>query len=326
MRPRLFLTADQEADLRAHLVPILGVGEALERALFNLDCACFLATDHIESAKKVEAERKVAQETRRRHAHHKTIARLAGKLRERLGIEPPEAASDDIDWATVDTLLARVAHAAATDASLTGPRRPGRTPLYWRDNLIAFAFACYPAGVALKSADSHFEQTVELLLGFLGHPDPANVHDALVDALARQPQPEWWIREIVDDAWRSGNVSVIADDHSYLDAIIGKLRQVENSGPSSKVFILAIGARRRNWRALWHFKSASAAPFTHRRRPARRRSSRPVGSSRSKPAFPSRPAAAYEFDAALPSVRNVGRSVGWTVPRCGSPAPIGPET
>ena len=229
MRPRLFLTADQEADLRAHLVPILGVGEALERALFDLDCACFLAADRIESATKVEARRKVAQETRRRHAHHKAIARLAGKLRERLGIEPPEAASEGIDWPTIDALLARVAHAATTEASLTGPRRPGRPPLYWRDNLIAFAFVGYPAGAALKSADSHFEQTVELLLGFLSH-DSANVHDAVVDALARQPQPEGWIREIVDDAWRSGNVSVSADDHAYLDAIIGKLRKVGKLG------------------------------------------------------------------------------------------------
>jgi hypothetical protein len=229
VRPRLFLTADQEADLRAHLVPILGVGEALERALFDLDCACYLAAGRSKSARRVEAERKVAQVTRRRHAHHKTIARLTGKLRERLGIEAPEAASDDIDWATVDALLARVAQAAATEASLTAPRRPGRPPLYWRDNLIAFAFACYPAGEALKSADSHFEQTVELLLGFLS-PDPANGHDAVVDALARRPQPEEWVREIVDDAWRSANASVIADDHAYLDAIIGKLRQVGKLG------------------------------------------------------------------------------------------------
>ena len=204
----------------------------------------------------------MAQETRRRHAHHKTIARLAGKLRERLGIEPPEAASDSIDWATVDALLARVAQAAATDASLTGPRRPGRPPLYWRDNLIAFAFACYPGGAALKSADSHFEQTVELLLGFLSH-DPANVHDAVVDALARQPQPEWWIREIVDDAWRSGNVSVIADDHAYLDAIIGKLRQVKTRDRVEGFSFYYLARAAKTGRAMAIASRAQAAPVPH---------------------------------------------------------------
>lgn len=61
----------------------------------------------------------------------------------------------------------------------------GRPTKLLRSELIQRIFSCYRPGKAKKSANSHFEQTVAMVLAFVNEPPLGELalHDAIVDAI-----------------------------------------------------------------------------------------------------------------------------------------------
>lgn len=90
-------------------------------------------------------------------------------------------------WPLVVQAIALIAETATIEeAELQQPKRQGRRPQQWRDELIAAVFHAYPIGLAKKSEGSHFERTVEMLLGFLNR-EVSDLHGVVIDALKRCP-------------------------------------------------------------------------------------------------------------------------------------------
>lgn len=74
----------------------------------------------------------------------------------------------------------------AADRSLVYEIEPGRgrKPIEWRDDLIEIVYRCYPSGSVVKSDGSHFEETIEMILGYIDK-EVSDVHSVVMDALRR---------------------------------------------------------------------------------------------------------------------------------------------
>lgn len=193
----MFLTPEQVDGLRDHLT---GMVPESDPDGADLDAAV-LAIDRAASAC---ARNKMPSDLKRqRHAgrvHVEKLAAAADQLRELLdiefvgdqGIQP--LVMHNGAWPELATTLRDVAARARGVASMLTPQ-PGerRPPDEHRDILISVIFSVYPPGTATKSRGSHFEQTVEMVLGdFLGR--DVEVHGLIRDALRRQPKPPFVVR------------------------------------------------------------------------------------------------------------------------------------
>jgi len=186
-RPVRFLTDRQSADIRRHLATVLPF-DHLASALFAIDWACAWAAVEIkigpEACRQMGASRD----------HFQQVFEAANALRYRLAIERPLSRTGDLDWEAFDDGLARVIDSALDHVGPARPRaRRGRPPLDWRDRVISVVFSLYPEGAAKKTAGSHFEQTVEIVLELLDH-EVADIHSVIVDALKRRPSPPFTVR------------------------------------------------------------------------------------------------------------------------------------
>jgi hypothetical protein len=184
-----FFTPEQRDALDAHLAGVLSEGVRLD-ALAALDWACAVARASLQPNR--EREIRDALSLRRRHCHD--VAHHAEALAALLRTERPLWNTASIDWPALDNMLAAVVASARVEAP-PAPRgsRRGRPSTTWRDQLIAVAFSVYPAGEAKKTAGSHFEQTVEMLLEFL-NAEIADTHGLVRDALSRCPDPPYKVR------------------------------------------------------------------------------------------------------------------------------------
>ena len=125
------------------------------------------------------------------HAHAAKVASRATQLRELLRSELPTGAFSslaDLDWSRIDTDLGRVIEAATAEAEGSARQKgAGRPPDEFRDELIAVIYSAYPPGEGTKSRGSHFERTVEMVLGYIGR-EVEDVHGLIVKALRRRPE------------------------------------------------------------------------------------------------------------------------------------------
>ncbi len=200
-----YLSPTSLADIREHLADVLS-GAPLEDALVMLDEACW----HAQLSLRHFPTR--LERNRRAHQHFSTMAASAAGLITALAAEPPVFGTADVDWPAFNRMLETVRASAMAEAEQTAPRRSrGRTPLDWRDGVIAAAWSIYPEGVATVTAGGHFETLIEILFGILhadwstwrdrlpeeerqsaaqqSHCDVANIHDTIVDARKRVKQP-----------------------------------------------------------------------------------------------------------------------------------------
>jgi hypothetical protein len=189
----LALTPAQAHELREHLGSVLKVND-LDWAVAAIDMAasiCFRGG--AESYQRAEALRRAEsylreQEAsdRERHEHSRAVAEHADALVALLSGERPA-------WAALIEPLRGVAQQAGIEADAYRPQAgAGRRADRWRDDLIATIYSVYPADTAKKTADSHFEQTVELVLGYIGR-EIENVHGLILAALNRTPDPPFYV-------------------------------------------------------------------------------------------------------------------------------------
>jgi hypothetical protein len=184
-QPMPFFTPEQREELRAHLSEAIPSPQ-LDEALSSLDFMCKWAAAEIRLD-----EADPGCQSRERAAlsrHLGAIKAHADNLRVLLGERHPLPGTAGIDWDQVERDLATISDAAQLERDARQRTGGGRPAFEWRDDLIALTFSLYPAEAQLKSAGSHFELTVELLLGFLGR-DVEDVHGPINQALARRPDP-----------------------------------------------------------------------------------------------------------------------------------------
>jgi hypothetical protein len=177
--PRHFLTAEQKNALAVHLSEVLE-GDRLSRAVFTLDLVCLSAL--FEGTFAAETKAAVARQ-------HKFFCKMVtdGRALQASLQQCPPFVREPLDWIAFDRALDSIIKAADCEAQASRPQcGGGRPPLRWRDKLIMYVYKVYPAKTATKSVGSHFERTVEMLLGFLAR-DVEDIHGVVVDALRRRP-------------------------------------------------------------------------------------------------------------------------------------------
>jgi hypothetical protein len=185
------LDAEQEMLLKAHLLEVL-TEDDLRRVLPFLDEVLGIARVQIKHPEEYKAVRK-------QHYKHMTlILKHARALAALLEVQMPTAQLNHGGYEIFQDRLDFLIHCAERDIESLRVRdgRKGRPSFEWRDSLIATVFHSYPKGKATKTDGSHFQQTIELLLQFLGR-EVENTHDVLVDALRRHPEPPF--EEVVLD-------------------------------------------------------------------------------------------------------------------------------
>jgi hypothetical protein len=180
-----FLNEDQQAELTDHLSAVLQ-GDQLAVAVASIDFMLVLA----DSELRIEAETGWGRAERaERFRHFSALVTCATTLQALLKATRPLPGTAEISWKAFDDQLATVIEAAHIEIDAAHPtRKKGRPPEEWRDRLVSVAFSVYPAETATKAKNSHFERTIELLLGFLSQ-DLQDVHSVVIDALERQPKP-----------------------------------------------------------------------------------------------------------------------------------------
>lgn len=160
----MFLTPEQRKELIAHLAGVIPA-ERIPVALVSLDQACSVDDRDwmldLHRAKSAIAEH--GQALLELLDDGKTVQRFLDELR---------AIVDD----------------ARIEAEWTSPlrRRPGRPADNRRAAIVLSAYRIYPRGAAKKTYGSHFEQTVAMLLRFIGH-HITDVHGLIVRVLAEKP-------------------------------------------------------------------------------------------------------------------------------------------
>lgn len=117
------------------------------------------------------------------------IGSIAAKLREEIGgLYPSVWWPNHVDFFGFTATLKVLAEFFA--ACGVAPERPRGAPrTEWRDELIAVVHAHYPATKITIATGSHFEQTIEILLNYLGvAPDPEVLHKQILRTLKAAPQ------------------------------------------------------------------------------------------------------------------------------------------
>jgi hypothetical protein len=135
-------------------------------------------------------------EARARYAesrdHMARVARTTRDLQQALRLEHPLWNTRGIDWPALDALLDRVAASAEAESPQAAARR-GQPRMEWRDDLIALVHAHYPPDKLTVSWCSHFEETIRLVLGFLGE-DIEDLHKQVRRTLKRGVLPSFTLR------------------------------------------------------------------------------------------------------------------------------------
>lgn len=169
----LFLNERQRDELSKHLDSISGMD--VESTIEMIDAACFFAKHNPEVP---------APKIRKWIAEYTQIRRAASKLVPLLSVHdfPKDLAIRIIE--DLENLI-RLASARERSCSFWVGGGRGRKSIIWRDDLIALVFGRYPRGAAKKSVGSHFEQTIEMILGYLNK-EVSDVHGVIVDALRRR--------------------------------------------------------------------------------------------------------------------------------------------
>lgn len=172
-------TEDQQERLEVHLATKFdGHANGFSDAVFAIAEAFRYASVEIRYEDALRRER---TESRR---HFARLVEHAAALRSSLATERPLWNTSEINWKRLDADLETLIRSASVHAE-SKPAKRGAPPLEWRDNLISVVFSVYPMSRAKKSDGSHFEQTVSLLLEFLGLPlsDP---HKQIEQSLRRK--------------------------------------------------------------------------------------------------------------------------------------------
>lgn len=188
------LTVDQQRGLAEHLTRELDAPDAAR---------LFYAIEHWfhfgPSAATLEARIRWAAARR----HYEQLAALARALRDELNDLHWETAPDgdlltrvleDVERSSFEGALERLGRVGA---GLSEPRdrkrRRGAPPVEWRDALIALVHAHYPEDRRAVAQFSHFEDTIALLLGYLGA-EIENLHKQIVRTLKRKPRSPLLLR------------------------------------------------------------------------------------------------------------------------------------
>ncbi len=179
---------EQRADLDSHLAEIVPDDARRRVAVEVLESMAGLCIISASEAKEV------ADALR---AHYLEISKTARRLKKLLqedvslqytiavGPAPRPRLLDKWEAPFVMQQLHRLS-AGAADVIPIATRGTPRD--VHRDNLIAMIYSLYPPGAAKKTQGSHFEQTVEMVLQFVGR-DIQNIHGLVLAALERTDPP-----------------------------------------------------------------------------------------------------------------------------------------
>ncbi len=187
---RQILSPEQIDELAEHLGEVLLDAEELATAVFAID----MAANSCRKGAPTPSEWKELRETN--HAHMLLVAARATKLRALLRADLPIGLrarplwkTAGLDWERFDADLETIADSATAEAEWGAPQKgAGRPADESRDKLISVVHNIYAEGVRSKSRGSHFERTVEMVLGHLDR-EVEDVHSLIVNALRRQPEP-----------------------------------------------------------------------------------------------------------------------------------------
>jgi hypothetical protein len=190
--PIRFLDSGQQTDLTELLSTVL-TGDPLIDAVAAIDFACAWAESEIRLEKKTPGWTRAERGVRFKHFSallvHATAVQDLLRANRR-----PLPGTIDLDWTAFDDALATVINSTRREVAAARPgSKRGRPPEEWRDRLITVVFSVYPVGAAMKTTGSHFEETVRMLLEYLGR-ELEDIHSVTLDALHRQPAPPFTLR------------------------------------------------------------------------------------------------------------------------------------
>jgi hypothetical protein len=177
--PISHLTPEQERALNAHLR--LGLPDPDAKRLFA-------AIDHWLFYGPWSATPEAQEWHADNRARSGRIAQLARALRCELEAEREREGIivHGLDWPSLGASLERIATTAARLTGTPQAPKPGRRTLTWRENLIALVQAHYPSGKLSRSRGSHFEETIAMVLRFLGE-SLGDLHGQIIRTLKRRP-------------------------------------------------------------------------------------------------------------------------------------------
>ncbi|WP_242344006.1 hypothetical protein [Anaeromyxobacter terrae] len=205
------LSQARQIELADHLAGALDVLEAAQvfYAIEHWFAALGVYTpevqDDAETSRRCCAEMEVHARGLRDAMRGETLIDRAGLCR-----------AAGIEWPDIEKFLETISQSAARLAEGPQPRgRGGAPPVEWREDLIALVHAHYPRGKATATRYGHFENTIELLLGYLGE-ELEDLHVQIVRTLARKPHSPFIMQ--VDDPrteprrylpWSAGHLRMV---------------------------------------------------------------------------------------------------------------------
>ncbi|HVO12178.1 MAG TPA: hypothetical protein VMX54_15665 [Vicinamibacteria bacterium] len=182
------LTVDNVRELSSHLAEVIPSEHLAGAVAAIVAMADFMAHDTGPSRNR---RTRIA-----RAAHLRKVAESAATLARLLRCGQPSLYAVNgrvVDYAGLDGTLEQIAESARGEAWVMQPSaKAHRPPDEARDVLIATVYSVYPADEAKKAVGSHFETTVEMVLGFLGR-DVEDVHGLILRSLRRKPEPPWLV-------------------------------------------------------------------------------------------------------------------------------------
>lgn len=188
------LTEDQVAELRAHL--------ALRPRLAQNEDEVLWAIRHWFPVTRSALIGEQAEERAWRAEHFAKVAALARELQTALaedGLFPekrPLAKTKDLEWASFDQNLERLAVSAGEEAEAARALKlTGRASEKWRDQLVALVDDLYQRreDMTKRVVTGHRQQTIAMLFRFLGV-QVRDLKSTLRDARARKVPPPFVLK------------------------------------------------------------------------------------------------------------------------------------
>lgn len=171
------LSPEQARELYEHLAPVIS-GDAVYDAVAAVDHAAYAARAALRGVDSGhDKERKT--HLRSVEAHARELFLLLSDPEDR-----PRVGTDPVDFEALREMLLRVTASAHVEANPSEPRRFGRPPLTWRDELVATICAIYPEETPIQVV----VETLELVLGWIGA-DVQDVHGVVKRARRRRGAP-----------------------------------------------------------------------------------------------------------------------------------------
>lgn len=172
------LTSDQANELRERLRSVGRWADGYVGAIDMQAALCMNAGNH----RRVRASMRARMET---------VVRQTTALRDTLKTEAPFLGGG-FDWTALDAALSAVTKMADLRArqaeTVAGTRGRGRPTELERDLLIAVIRRAYPSGKLPRGVGAHFEETVALVLGWIGR-SVEDVHKTAQRAVLQFPVP-----------------------------------------------------------------------------------------------------------------------------------------